>query len=117
MVAVGSARSAAVVTRLGTWTLLAGGALLAVGLAGVAGLLRWAGTGLHGYQLSPALIVAGLGAGFRICFHDRASQNDPTATPASCLRIQRQVAAFLLTGLLVLALPKVKPTTTVPGGA
>jgi EmrB/QacA subfamily drug resistance transporter len=244
MVAAGSARSAAVVRRLGTWTLLAGCVLLAVGLAGVTGSLRWAGTGLHGYQLSPALIVAGLGAGlvlapltsvilagirasdagsasgilataqqvgaaagiaiagiiffgqlgtnassaasaagpalstrlaaaglpaqgasqvvagFRICFHDRASQNDPTATPASCGRIQRQVAAapapaavkravtaavagravplarkddftvslqhtlllwqipaFLFTGLLVFALPKVKPTATVPGGA
>jgi hypothetical protein len=101
-------------------------------------------------------------AGFRVCFHDRASQNDPTATPASCRAIQRQVAAapapapaavkqavaaavtgdavplarkddftrslqhtlllwqipaFLLTGLLVFALPKVKPSSTVPGGA
>lgn len=28
-----------------------------------------------------------------------------------------QIPAFLLTGLLVLALPKVKPATTVPGGA
>jgi hypothetical protein len=233
-----------VVRRLGTWTLLAGCVLLAVGLAGVTGLLNWAGTGLHGYQLSPALVVAGLGAGlvlapltsvilagirasdagaasgilataqqvgaaagiaiagiiffgqlgtnagsaasaavpalstrlaaaglpardagavvagFRTCFHDRASQNDPTATPASCRRIQQQVAAapapppvkeavaaavtgravplarkddftrslqhtlllwqvpaFLLTGLLVFALPKVKPSATVPGGA
>ncbi|HEX5296299.1 MAG TPA: hypothetical protein VFW50_04860 [Streptosporangiaceae bacterium] len=28
-----------------------------------------------------------------------------------------QIPAFLLTGLLVFALPKVKPTVTVPGGA
>ena len=28
-----------------------------------------------------------------------------------------QIPAFLLTGLLVFALPKVKPTATVPGGA
>ncbi len=97
-------------------------------------------------------------AGFRTCFHDRASQNDPTAIPASCRRIQRQVAAapapaavkaavasavtahalplarkddfsrslqhtlllwqvaaFLLSGLLVFALPKVKPSATLPG--
>jgi EmrB/QacA subfamily drug resistance transporter len=244
MVAVGSARSAAVVKRLGTWTLLLGCALLAIGMAGVSGLLHWAGTGLHGYQLIPALIVAGSGAGlvlapltsvilagiragdagaasgilataqqvgaaagiaiagiiffgqlatnggsaasaavpalstrlaaaglpadaanqvvagFRVCFHDRTSQNDPTAVPASCRRVQQQVAAapaptavkeavaaavtghavplarkdditrslqntlllweipaFLLTGLLVFALPKVRPSATIPGGA
>lgn len=244
MVAAASARSAAVAKRLGTWTLLAGCVLLAIGLAGVAWQLHSAGTGLRGYWLSPSLIVAGTGAGlvlapltgvilagirpadagaasgvlataqqvgaaagiaiagilffgqlatnsgaassaatpalstrlaaaglpahdasevvagFRICFHDRASQNDPTAIPASCLRIQRQVAAapapaavrqavaaavtgraiplarkddftrslqrtlllgqipaFLLTGLLVFALPKVKPSSTIPGGA
>ena len=244
MVAVASARSAAVVKRLGTWTLLVGCVLLAIGMAGVAWQLHWAGTGLHGYQLSPSLIVAGTGAGlvlapltsvilagvrstdagaasgvlataqqvgaaagiaivgilffgqlatnassaasaavpalhtrlataglpgsaadqvvagFRVCFHDHASQNDPTEVPASCRRIQRRVAAapaptavkdavvtavtgraiplarkddftrslqhallfwqipaFLLAGLLVFALPKVKPSSTVPGGA
>ncbi|HEY5985155.1 MAG TPA: MFS transporter [Streptosporangiaceae bacterium] len=244
MVAAGSARSAAVTRRLGTWTLLLGCALLSVGMAGVFGLLRWAGTDLHGYQLIPALIVAGAGAGlvlapltsvilagikhtdagaasgvlataqqvgaaagiaivglilfgqlggnanssaalavpalharlaaaglpapaadqvvagFRTCFHDRANQNDPTAIPASCRRIEQQVAAapappaikarvasavtgqavplarkddftrslqhtlllwqipaFLFSGLLVFALPKVRPATTIPGGA
>jgi EmrB/QacA subfamily drug resistance transporter len=244
MVAITSARSAAVVKRLGTWTLLLGCALVAIGMAGVTGLLYWAGTGMHGYQLTPALLVAGAGAGlvlapltsiilagvrpadagaasgvlataqqvgaaagiaivgiiffgqlgtnasssaaiaapglharlaavglpapaadqviagFRTCFHDRASQNDPTAIPASCRRIQQQiaaapapaavkaavagavtgravplarkddftrslqhtlllwqVAAFSLCGLLVFALPKVKPTTTIPGPA
>lgn len=244
MVAVGSARSAAVVRRLGTWTLLLGCALVAIGMAAVAGSLRWAGTGMHGYQLIPALIVAGSGAGlvlapltsiilagvrpadagtasgvlataqqvgaaagiaivgiiffsqlganasaasaaavprlhtqlaaaglpasaaghvvagFRTCFGDRAHQNDPTATPASCVRIQEQVAAapapvtvktavaaavedqavplarkddftrslqrtlllwqvavFTLCALLVFALPKVKPSGTIPGAA
>jgi hypothetical protein len=63
MVAVGSARSAAVVRRLGTWTLLAGCALLAIGLARVMWQLHWAGSRLHGYRLSPSLIVAGSGAG------------------------------------------------------
>ena len=243
MVAVASARSAAVVRRLGTGTLLAGCVLLAVGLVGVVWQLNSAGTGLHGYRLSPSLIIAGAGAGlvlapltsvilagirpadagaasgvlataqqvgaaagiaiagilffgqlagnadsaasaavpglstrlsaaglpadgasqvvagFRACFHDRASQNDPTASPASCRRIQRQITAapapasvkravaiavigravplarkydftrslqrtlllwqipaFLLAGLLVFALPKVKPSSTVPAG-
>jgi EmrB/QacA subfamily drug resistance transporter len=244
MVAAASARSAAVVSRLGSWTLLVGCALLAVGMAGVFGLLRWAGTGLHGYQLTPALLVAGTGAGlvlapltgvilagirsadagaasgvlataqqvgaaagiavvgivlfgqlsanasssaaiavpglqarltaaglpapaadqvvagFRTCFHDRASQNDPSATPASCRHAQQQAAAapappavkatvgtavtgqalplarkddftrglqhtlllwqipaFALSGLLVFALPKVKPASTIPPAA
>jgi hypothetical protein len=103
----------------------------------------------------PAQDASQVVAGFRVCFHDRASQNDPTAIPASCRRIQQQVAAapappavkeavaaavtgravplarkddftrslqhtlllwqvaaFLLTGLLVFALPKVKPAAT-----
>lgn len=244
MIAITSARSAAVVKRLGTWTLLLGCALIAIGMAAVVVSLRWAGAGLHGYQLAPALIVAGAGAGlvlapltsvilagvrptdagaasgvlataqqvgaaagiaivgiiffaqlgtnastasdlavprlsaqlaaaglpasaadhvvagFRICFNDRTHQNDPTAIPASCARIQRQVAAapvpaavktavaaavqdqavplarkddftrslqhtlllwqvaaFSLCGLLVFALPKVRPTTTIPAAA
>jgi hypothetical protein len=92
--------------------------------------------------------------GFRTCFHDRASQNGPTATPPSCHRIQQQAASaplpqrmkaslqaavgqatpvarkddfthsfqrtllewqvqiFTFCGLLVFALPKVKPTTS-----
>ena len=241
MVAVGSARSAAAVKRFGTWTLLIGCALVAIGMAAVVVSLRWAGTGMHGYQLTPALLVAGAGAGlvlapltsvilagvrpadagaasgvlataqqvgaaagiaivgiiffaqlgtnssaaadlavprlqaqlaaaglptsasdqvvagFRVCFNDRTHQNDPTATPASCVRIERQVAtapaavkaavaaavqdqavplarkddfttslqhtlllwqvaAFAVSGLLVLALPKVRPTTNIPGG-
>jgi EmrB/QacA subfamily drug resistance transporter len=244
MVAVASARSAAVVKRLRTWTLLLGCALVAIGMAGVAGTLHWVGTGLHGYQLTPPLIVGGAGAGlvlapltsvilagvrsadagaasgvlataqqvgaaagiaivgiiffgqlgtnssssaalavpglhtrlaaaglppaaadhvvagFRVCFYDRAHENDPTAIPASCQRIQHQVAAapipapvkaavaaavseravplarkddftrslqqtlllwqvasFALCGLLVFALPKVAPSTTVPAVA
>jgi len=63
MVAAGSARSAAVVKRLGTWTLMLGCALIAIGMAAVVVSLRWAGTGMHGYQLNPALIIAGAGAG------------------------------------------------------
>lgn len=177
MVAVGSARSAAVVKRFGTWTLLLGCVLLAAGLGTVQWLLHRYGTGLHGYALwwglmigglgaglvlapvtgvilagikpsdagaasgvlataqqigaaagiaiagiiffgqlgtnaahavaitapqlrsqltaigLPAPVVQNIGAGFSACFHDRASQNDPTAVPASCARIQAQVAA------------------------
>jgi EmrB/QacA subfamily drug resistance transporter len=63
MVALGSAGSSAAVKRLGTWTLLVGCALLAVGMAWVVWLLHQAGTGLHGYQLIPGLVVAGTGAG------------------------------------------------------
>lgn len=241
MVAVSSARSAAVVKRLGTWTLLVGCTLLAIGLAGVVWQLHSLGNGLHGYQLAPTLIIAGVGAGlvlapvtsvilagikatdagaasgvlataqqvgaatgiaivgiiffgqlsanaaaasnralpqlkaqlaslslpapaenhivvgFQACFRDRASQNDPSASPKSCRQIQQEVAsaplpppvkitvanainniavpsarkddftrslqhtllfwqvpAFVISGLLVFALPKVRPTTTTP---
>jgi EmrB/QacA subfamily drug resistance transporter len=62
-VAVASARSSAVVRRLGTGTLSLGTALLVLGMAGVVLTLHLAGTGLHGYQLLPALAVAGAGAG------------------------------------------------------
>jgi EmrB/QacA subfamily drug resistance transporter len=64
LIAIGSARSAAVVRRLGTKTLALGTGLLLVGMAGVIGTLHWAGSGLHGYQLVPSLVVAGLGGGF-----------------------------------------------------
>ncbi|WP_217166201.1 MFS transporter [Streptomyces sp. AC512_CC834] len=64
LIAVGSARSTAVVKRLGTKTLAVGTGLLLVGMAGVIGTLHWAGSDLHGYQLIPSLMVAGLGGGF-----------------------------------------------------
>ncbi|MFD4529544.1 MFS transporter [Streptomyces sp. NPDC058470] len=64
LIAVGSARSAAVVRRLGTKTLAVGTGLLLVGMAGVIGTLHWAGSDLRGYQLIPSLMVAGLGGGF-----------------------------------------------------
>ncbi|MFF8971246.1 MFS transporter [Streptomyces sp. NPDC014995] len=64
LIAIGSARSAAVVRKLGTKTLALGTGLLLVGMAGVIGTLHWAGSDLHGYQLVPALMVAGLGGGF-----------------------------------------------------
>jgi predicted MFS family arabinose efflux permease len=62
-VAIASARSSAVVRRLGTRTLSLGTALLVVGMTGVVLTLHAAGTGLHGYQLLPSLAVAGAGAG------------------------------------------------------
>ncbi|MCI3271304.1 MFS transporter [Streptomyces cylindrosporus] len=64
LIAVGSARSAAVVKKLGTKTLALGTGLLLIGMAGVIGTLHWAGSDLHGYQLIPSLMVAGLGGGF-----------------------------------------------------
>ena len=245
MVAISSARSAAAVKRLGTWTLLLGCVLVATGFGGVIWLLHHYGTAMHGYELAWGLIVGGAGAGlvlapvtgvilagirpsdagaasgvlataqqigaaagiaiagiiffgqlstnathavamtapelrtqltalglpvpvvqniesgFSTCFHDRASQNDPTAVPASCAHIQQQLAAaplpmqlkaniagtinnkavplarkddftrslqhtllvwqiplFIVSGLLVFALPKVKgniSTTAVAG--
>jgi hypothetical protein len=108
----------------------------------------------------PAAAAERVVAGFRVCFYDRAHENDPTAIPRSCQRIQHQVAAapipasvkaavaaavseravplarkddfsrslqqtlllwqvasFALCGLLVFALPKVAPSTTVPAVA
>jgi len=115
-------------------------------------------------QLRAQLTAAGLPAaqsdqvvaGFQTCFQDRVSEKDPSATPASCARIQQQIAAspappalkqeiqdavlnravpaarakdfthayqdglfwqigvLSASGLLVLALPKVKPTSSVP---
>ncbi|MHC3468725.1 MFS transporter [Streptomyces sp. 7R007] len=64
LIAVGSARSAAVVKKLGTKTLALGTGLLLIGMAGVIGTLHWAGSDLHGYQLIPSLMVAGMGGGF-----------------------------------------------------
>ncbi|MFJ2830812.1 MFS transporter [Streptomyces sp. NPDC087263] len=64
LIAVGSARSAAVVRKLGTKTLAVGTGLLLVGMAGVIGTLHWAGSDLRGYQLIPSLMIAGLGGGF-----------------------------------------------------
>lgn len=61
--AIGSAVSSGVVRRLGKWTLLIGCALSTAGMAGVAGIVHWAGTGFHGFDLAPALIVAGAGLG------------------------------------------------------
>jgi hypothetical protein len=62
-VAIGSARSSAVVRHLGTWTLSLGTGLLIVGTAGILCTLHVAGTDLHSYQLIPSLAIAGAGAG------------------------------------------------------
>lgn len=241
--AAASARSAAIVRRIGTWVLLVGAILLLIGISGVIVTARWAGPGLTGWDLVPSLLFGGAGtgmvlapvinvllagirtedagaasgvlstmqqigaalgiavigiiffgllrtggtssvdvaipqlrtqlaaaglptaasnqvvAGFTTCFHDRVSSKDPSATPASCTRIEQQVAkspapaevkkkvesavlnqavpharkkdfvhAFqdslfwqigilVLCALLVLALPKVKPTSTIPAAA
>ncbi|HEU5267260.1 MAG TPA: MFS transporter [Jatrophihabitans sp.] len=62
-VAVGSARSSAVVRKIGTRTLSVGTGLLVLGITGVLVTLHAAGTDLHGYQLVPSLAIAGAGAG------------------------------------------------------
>lgn len=64
LIAAGSARSTAVVKKLGTKTLALGTGLLLVGMSGVIATVHWAGSDLHGYQLIPSLMVAGLGGGF-----------------------------------------------------
>ena len=64
--AIGSARSAAVTKRLGTRVLVVGCALMIVGQLAVIGVMYWAGTGLHGWQLLVPMFVAGLGGGFFI---------------------------------------------------
>jgi EmrB/QacA subfamily drug resistance transporter len=176
LIAIGSARSAAVVKKLGTKTLALGTGLLLIGMGGVIGTVHWAGSDLHGYQLVPSLMVAGMGGGFFLapctgiilagirsreagsasgmlatvqqvgiaigiavagilfygllgsngdgaadsvlprlhdnlasaglspvqekqvtqgfstCFHDKVNQKDLTGTPASCARIQQEVA-------------------------
>lgn len=63
MVAVGSAASARAVKKLGTWTLLIGCTLVAIGFGSVTWLLHHYGTNLHGYQLWWGLMIAGTGAG------------------------------------------------------
>jgi EmrB/QacA subfamily drug resistance transporter len=62
-VAIASARSTAVVRHLGTWTLALGSALAAVGAVTIVLTLHAAGTGLKGWYLIPALMVAGVGGG------------------------------------------------------
>jgi EmrB/QacA subfamily drug resistance transporter len=64
LVAVGSARSAAVVKRLGNATLTLGSGMLAVSMIGLMLTLHYAGTGLKGWYLIPVLMFAGLGGGF-----------------------------------------------------
>jgi len=64
--AIGSARSAAVTKRLGTRVLIVGCALMVIGQGAVIGVMSWAGTGLHGWQLLLPMFVAGLGGGFFI---------------------------------------------------
>ncbi|MGW0905795.1 MFS transporter [Streptomyces sp. NPDC002853] len=64
LIAAGSARSTAVVKKLGTKTLALGTGLLLVGMTGVIATVHWAGSDLHGYQLIPSLMVAGMGGGF-----------------------------------------------------
>ncbi|GGO95498.1 MFS transporter [Wenjunlia tyrosinilytica] len=63
MVAVGSARSASVVKRLGTWTLAIGSGLIMLGMIGIMITLHYSGTDLKGWHLIPVLIVAGAGGG------------------------------------------------------
>lgn len=242
MIAVGSARSGAVAKRLGTLTLALATAVLTLGMGGVILSLHWVGTDLRGWELMPALVIAGAGAGLflapcigiilagiksrdagsasgvlstaqqvgasvgialigiifasllgsnayrsvdaatpalrsdlvsaglarpqadsvtaglRVCFKDKASQKDLTATPASCTRLEQatadtpapaevkakvraavlgkampearkgdfsrsfqraliwQLGVFSLSFLLVLALPRVKVESTLPGG-
>jgi EmrB/QacA subfamily drug resistance transporter len=64
--AIGSARSAVVTKRLGTRVLVVGCALMIVGQLAVIGVMSWAGSGLHGWQLLAPMFVAGLGGGFFI---------------------------------------------------
>ncbi|MBV9448832.1 MAG: MFS transporter [Streptosporangiaceae bacterium] len=64
--AIGSARSAAVTKKLGTRVLVVGCALMVAGQLGVIGVMFWAGTGLHGWQLLLPMFIAGLGGGFFI---------------------------------------------------
>jgi EmrB/QacA subfamily drug resistance transporter len=242
MIAAGSARSGAVVKRLGTLTLAVATAVLTLGMGGVVLTLQQVGSDLRGWQLMPALVVAGAGAGLflapcigvimagiksrdagsasgvlstaqqvgasvgiavvgivfasqlgsnayrsvdatipalrseltavglsqpqadsvatglRVCFKDKASQKDLTATPPSCTRLEQatggsaapaevkakvraavldqalpearkrdfsrtfqqtlvwQLGVFSLSFLLVLALPRVKVESTLPGG-
>lgn len=241
--AAASARSAAVVRKIGTWVLLVGTILVLVGMGGVIVTVRWAGAGLTGWDMVPAMMVAGAGTGlflapvinvllagirhedagaasgvlstmqqigaslgiamigiiffgllrtggpssadvavphlrtqltaaglpaqasdqvvanFKTCFKDRSSSKDPSATPASCAKIEQemsqspapaevkakvrkavldeavpharrkdfthalqnalfwQIGIMTVCALLILALPKVKPTTSTPAAA
>jgi MFS family permease len=62
--AIGSARSAAAVRRLGSRLLVVGCALMLIGQAAVIAVMYWRGTGLAGWQLLLPLFVAGIGGGF-----------------------------------------------------
>jgi EmrB/QacA subfamily drug resistance transporter len=177
MVAVGSARSAAIAKRLGTWTLALGSGLITLGMIGVMITLHASGTDLKGWHLVVALVIGGIGGGvflapctgiilagirsreagsasgmlataqqvgasvgiavagilffnlmgsnathstsvalpklrhdlaasglpaaqqqhvidsFRTCFDDRMNQTDLSATPASCVKIEKEIAA------------------------
>lgn len=64
--AVGSARSAAVARKLGRRVLLLGCALMIIGQLAIIGVMYWAGTGLHGWQLIAPMLIAGAGGGFFI---------------------------------------------------
>ena len=64
MVGAGSGRSAQVVRKLGTWTLTLGLTLMTLGMVGVIITVNIVETDLRGWQLAPALMVAGLGGGF-----------------------------------------------------
>jgi EmrB/QacA subfamily drug resistance transporter len=61
--AIGSARSAVVTKRLGTRVLVVGCALMIIGQLAVIGVMYWAGTGLHGWQLLLPMFIAGAGGG------------------------------------------------------
>ncbi|MBV9856485.1 MAG: MFS transporter [Streptosporangiaceae bacterium] len=64
--AIGSARSAAVTRRLGGRVLLLGCGLMITGQLAVIGVMYWAGTALHGWQLLLPMFIAGAGGGFFI---------------------------------------------------
>jgi EmrB/QacA subfamily drug resistance transporter len=64
--AIGSARSAAVAARLGSRVLILGCALMITGQLAVMGVMYWAGSGLHGWQLLVPMFIAGAGGGFFI---------------------------------------------------
>jgi EmrB/QacA subfamily drug resistance transporter len=62
--AIASSRSAGVAQRLGPRILALGATLLAIGIAGVMGVLRIEGGDAVLWHFAPALVVAGVGMGF-----------------------------------------------------
>jgi EmrB/QacA subfamily drug resistance transporter len=60
---IGSVLSTRVVPRLGRYTIHAGTAMITLGMAGVIFTIHQAGTDLRSIELTPALLVCGLGMG------------------------------------------------------